>query len=198
MYKLDYLQSHDIDWFASINGIPVHFASDGGRLPGNSYTIEELTTLQHLVASSEKSYHCVVNRDYLDNYLRRGEHYKGIENIAEDNFRRLLPEEFVIDDDIMNLPRQILIYGWSFIEMARRGFYSFDRSRHDNGVDYYHLVARPINSGNRLFPDEIYERLACYYACCFPPCHDEGYSLKLPQYMKIDVRSCLCKHPIAF
>ena len=188
MYRSDYLKSHDIDWFCSICGVPVHFASNGGRLPGNSYTIEELTTLQHLVATSEKSYHCPVNRDYIDNYLQRGEYYNELEAISEEHFMRLLPEGFVLDDDIKELPRQILIYGWSFIEMARRGFYSFDRCRHENGIDYYHLVARPLIDGNHTISSEINERLACYYACCFPPSHEERYDLRLPPYMKIDIR----------
>jgi hypothetical protein len=48
-YSNNYLQSHDIDWFCVINGIPVHFASAGSLLPYWANNKEVLRSVQRFV-----------------------------------------------------------------------------------------------------------------------------------------------------
>ena len=125
MYRLDYQYNHDIDWFCRVNDVPVHLASNEGVLPRRSYTIKNLVALQHNVANMRQNFRCAVNSDYLFEYLRRGEYYSEFENISENDMRSMLPERFVITNEVAELPSIILIYSWCFIEMAKRGFFSF-------------------------------------------------------------------------
>lgn len=187
MYRLNYQYNHDIDWFCRINKIPVHLASNGGVLPHRSYTIKNLVALQHKVANIRPNYRCVVNREYLLEYLRQGEYYAEFENISEDEMRYMLPDRFEITNEIVDLPRSLLIYGWSFIEMAKRGFLSFDR-REEDGL--YHLVAWPVDSAEQSLDIEVYDSLVEYEACCFPPFRDD-YNTSLPDCIKLDVNSML-------
>lgn len=186
MYRLDYQFNHDIDWFCLINGAPVHFASNGGILPGRSYSIKNLIKLQHQISNLEQSFRCSVNVEYIERYLREGEYYADLYNASEEEFRQLLPESFEITNDVAELPRHLLVYGWSFIEMAKRGFISFDRNKDENT---YHLVAWPADYDFERFDGNVYESLKEYNLCCFPPFH-EDYVGNVPECIRFDVRSC--------
>ncbi len=190
MYHLNYQYSHDIDWFCRINGIPVHLASNGGHLPSDSYTIDQLVALQHQVANLEPQYQCEVNTEFLKSYLWQGDFYENMDNIKEEEFLMMVPEGFEISRDIIELPRPMLVYCWSFIEMARRGFFSFDRNEMIGHEDTYHLVAWPKEYHNARFARNkaVYESLKSYNACCFPPFH-ENYKTELPDYIKFDISS---------
>jgi len=97
----------------------------------------------------------------------------------------MLPERFEITNEVAELSNTILLYSWSFIEMAERGFCSFDR-REEDGL--YHLVAWPVDYDNHQFDKEIFDSLAEYNSCCFPPCH-EDYRSDLPNCIRFDVDS---------
>lgn len=187
MYRLNYQFTHDIDWFCRINGIPVHLASNGGVLPWNSYSIRNLVKLQHRVARLEPSFRCSFNVEYVSRYLQQGEFYDSFNNLSDNMFRQMLPEGFMISDDVAELPLQLLVYGWSFIEMARRGFFSFDRKEGDDST--YHLVAWPTEFDCTVFNGEVYNTLKRYNACCFPPIHKD-YKADVPECIKFDVDSC--------
>lgn len=186
MYLLNYQHTHDIDWFCKVLDKPVHLASNGGRLPRLSYTINELVKLQHLVANMNQPFRCVVNTQYMEDYLQQGRYYEGIDELSEEEFRQLLPEQFEITEEIRNLSRSVLLYGWSFIEMAKRGFYSFDRK--DDDGNEYHLVAWPDRFNLAEFSHDVYDRLTGYDACCFPPRHSD-FRISLPDYITFDVNS---------
>lgn len=175
MYRLDYQYTHDIDWFCKINAIPVHLASNGGSLPHRSYTIKKLVALQHMVANMQQKFKCAVNVAYLEEYLRRGEYYEGLDNITHEDLLTMLPERFELTTEVAELPSTMLLYSWSFIDMAKRGFYAFDR-REEDGL--YHLVAWPDNFDEQQFDKEVYDSLVEYRACCFQPFH-EGFVLSI-------------------
>ena len=183
MYRLDYQFSHDIDWFCRINGVPVHMASNGGHLP-NCYSIEQLVSLQHRVANLGNNYRCAVNIDFLEDYLRQNNYLNNMGELSDEEYRLMLPAQFELSDDIRNLPKYILVYAWSFIEMAKKGFYSFDRGLNSDGVDIYHLVARPL-LGNRSHRElENFNDLHQYRMCCFPPSHLDYNPGNLPKYIR--------------
>ncbi len=186
MYLLNYQYTHDIDWFCKVREYPVHLASNGGRLPRLSYTINELVELQHLVANMNPSFRCVLNTQYLEGYLLQGRYYEGIDELSEEEFRQLLPEQFEISEETRNLSRPVLLYSWSFIEMAKRGFFSFDRK--DGDDNEYHLVAWPDRLDLNEFSQDVYGRLTEYDACCFPPRHQD-FRIYMPNNITFDVNS---------
>lgn len=150
---LDY-ESSDIDFFCFINGCPVHFASNGGEFPKNLYTQENLIKTLDIIQAAEPVCDWEVNKKFVKT---RNENYNYINEIEEsdrDDF--LLP-----DNELTNvreykglLPKEIA-YSWSFIEMARRGFFSFDRVEGNN----YRLIAHPsVHPGKEsfTFPDDTF------------------------------------------
>lgn len=183
MYRLKYQHTHDIDWFCRINDIPVHIASNGGHIPFDSYSIDQLVSLQHQVANLPSQYKCNVNTGYLSEFLVAGDFYSGLDELLADDFASILPEGFEVTDDIQGLSRMMLVYGWSFIDMAKKGFFSFDRGHSENGVDYYHLVAWPQERMAAPMSQDIIVLLKEYRSCCFPPFH-EDYASNLPSYMR--------------
>lgn len=188
MYRLDYQYTHDIDWFCRINGAPVHLASNGGHLP-NCYSIEQLVSLQHRVANLRNNYRCAVNIGYLEDYLRQDEFLNNMGEFSDEEYRLMLPEEFELSDDIKDLPKHIIVYAWSFIEMAKKGFISFDRGQNVNGVDIYHLVARPLLENRNPRVLENLGDLHQYRMCCIPPSHPDYDPGNLPKNIRFHDQS---------
>ncbi len=160
MYQHHYLLSHDIDWFALVDGIPVHVASNGGLLPHDSYKISELTRIQHVVHGLESRYRVGMNVEYLEDYLRETESYPDIDDLTPEEFQLMLPERYEAD---RNLSRALQAYTWSFSEMAAKGFWSFDRIG-DEQRDFaqYHLVAWPSDERNPILPEGLRHILGNY------------------------------------
>lgn len=148
MYPLQYQATHDIDWFATINEHPIHLASNGGHLPFDSYTVSELIAIQHKVANMHSTFGYEIDEEYLRNYLDEGDFYSDIDEMSDEEFRMIIPERIEIN---RNYSRSLMAYTWSFIDMAMKGFLSFDRIKNENGVDYYHLVAWPKNFDHDMF-----------------------------------------------
>lgn len=152
MYPLQYQATHDIDWFATINECPVHLASNGGHLPVDSYTVSELVSIQHKVANMQNVFRYEIDEEYLQNYLDEGEFYPDIDEMSDEEFRMIIPERAEIN---RNYSRSLMAYTWSFIDMAMKGFFSFDRIRNENGIDVYHLVAWPKNFDLTMFIRDV-------------------------------------------
>ena len=160
MYQHHYLFSHDINWFALVDGIPVHVASNGGLLPQNSYKISELTRIQHIVHRLEGRYKVGMDVEYLESYLRGTESYPGIDDLTPEEFLLMLPERYEAN---RNLSRALQSYTWSFAEMAAKGFWSFDKIG-DEQRDFaqYHLVAWPSDERNPILPEGLIHILENY------------------------------------
>lgn len=169
MYRSNYLYTHDIDWFCLINRIPVHIASNGGNLPRRSYTIRQLVSLQNKVANMEQQFKFSINTSSINTYLKEGEYYPNLNELSEQQFREMLPNHFDISQDYyqLKLSREILLYGWSFIEMAKRGFYSFDRIEGDLDNSLYRLIAWPTNYDVNRFDRVVFHSLQNYNAPSF-------------------------------
>lgn len=137
MYKLSYQYTFDIDWFCVINNMPVHIASNGGKLP-NLYKKNELRELQHGVATLEPLWNGDNQRNII---LSESNNIETILNVQYDYLlEKGVPIERVKD-----------LYVESFMEMACKGFYSFDRLdpdiaeilQIDNPDSAYMLIAKP-------------------------------------------------------
>ena len=148
MYHHHYLLSHDINWFALVDGIPVHVASNGGLLPQNSYKISELTRIQHIVHRLEGRYKVGMDVEYLESYLRGMESYPGIDDLTPEEFLLMLPERYEVD---RNLSRTLQAYTWSFtwlFEGSETGNGKSFTVTSDmfNGVGYYSVALRAIRT----------------------------------------------------
>lgn len=146
--SLNFQQSHDIDWFACVDNIYVHAMSFGGALPD---AINDWDLLRRMIVSA---YHLeVLNED--DNQLSYNDAYINSRlSVQFDNEQANQDQRF----DIRNR------YLRHFREMARLGFYSFDRSLEDEDV-YYLVVkpSRPLENWNILLKDTEWPRLEIMY-----------------------------------
>ena len=124
-YAKEYLSTHDIDWFCFINNKPIHAASNGGKIP------EIINNVDANIENQIKAYSCKyiysendieINRDYIDNKIK----------------------ETIRDCSDFTLTKMRYNYQRTFVDMARRGFYSFDRED-DPRSKKYHLIAWPKN-----------------------------------------------------
>jgi hypothetical protein len=114
-YSESYLETHDIDWFCLVNGIPVHFASAGGLLPDWANDREKLRSVQRHV-------------NLLPNVIE-------LEDIR---VNESLGEHLNLTDE------QLKDYLQSFISMAQKGFISYDKADISNpGNMNYRFVCGP-------------------------------------------------------
>lgn len=134
MYPESEWSTHDIDWFVKIGDIYIHGASNGGVLPsmitkGQNRQIQQaVAKMDYLYADSEND--IFINSDYVNQRLKG---QKGLLETDGDNFS------------------PYNAYITSFKNMARKGFYSFDRviastleedSQESNQIQYV-LIACP-------------------------------------------------------
>ena len=129
----EFLRNRDIDWAVKIGNNFIHVASAGGDLPKivDDHLLEiwrELKETRNFEVSGE----VVVNEEYI---------------------REKFSDLRGVSDDEASL--SIEWYLCSFVEMARRGFYSFDRDVRTLFDDSkYRLVASPGKM--RIEPEYIF------------------------------------------
>ena len=134
MYPESEWSTRDIDWFVKIGDIYIHGASNGGVLPSmitkeqNRQIQQAVAKMDYLYADSEND--IFINSDYVNQRLKGK---KGLLETDGDNFS------------------PYNAYITSFKNMARKGFYSFDRviastleedSQESNQIQYV-LIACP-------------------------------------------------------
>lgn len=142
MYPESEWSTRDIDWFVRIGDIYIHGASNGGILPsmitkGQNRKIQQtVARMDYLYADSENDIY--VNSDYVNQRLGGNEYELDGDNISPYN-----------------------AYIASFKDMARKGFYSFDRviaptleedSQESNQIHYV-LIACPRKLQNDKLPN---------------------------------------------
>lgn len=141
MYRKIYQYTHDIDWFAKCFESPIHAASNAGDIP-IAMSVSALQKLQSVVQNTNPEFDYELNIDVINQHISGSYEDEDIEYI-EDHVSDLF-SSFMGDDDFFMLPTNLKLYSRSFIEMAKRGFYSFDR---DRTTDEYFLVAWPVKKG---------------------------------------------------
>lgn len=165
MYPEREWSTRDIDWFVKIGDIYIHGASNGGVLPsmitkGQNRLIQQaVAKMDYLYADSENE--IFINSDYVNQRL------KGQNGLLETDGDNFSPYNAYIA---------------SFKNMARKGFYSFDRviastleedSQESNQIQYV-LIACPrqlrvnklpnienvpeIDYNAKLFEDYLFNR----------------------------------------
>ncbi|MCQ2077341.1 MAG: hypothetical protein MJZ20_10045 [Bacteroidaceae bacterium] len=136
--RTSYMLSHDIDWFAEIACMKMHFASNGSIIP-ITMEVQELRSMQRKVAEMPEVFledELIINESYLTFVVNRQReiynNYLRSKIINDDQTRSLLQErEYVFDREW---------YLSSFKSFAKKGFISCDW---DNELQQYIWVARP-------------------------------------------------------
>lgn len=120
-YTRNYMLSHDIDWFCSINGWDVHLASAGSYIPQfandlstNRKNQRQAYTSEHLFEKDQ----IIVNEPYVKKRL-----------------------ESSTDDKLYSHKREMYIR--SFVDMAQRGYISMDHNNFDIDSTDYVVIAYP-------------------------------------------------------
>ena len=119
-YSDSYQYSHDIDWFIRINHRFVHVASAGGKLPIMINDRDKLRITQSQVFDLPFLFpteEIIINTVYLNQLL----------------FVNVEPNQGILET-----------YLSSFINFARKGFISMDRTNINDPLDpLYHVVCSP-------------------------------------------------------
>lgn len=115
----------DVDWFAIADGKYIHAMSFGGGIPWNVDVLGDNVRLLYeayqLRQMPEDESEVIYNNEYIEERLRL--QYERVGN------------------DVDQRTAIRVRYLRHFTEMAKRGFYSFDRDIND--IDVYYLIARP-------------------------------------------------------
>lgn len=133
-----FFNTHDVDWFAVINGVAIHVASAGGSIPAAAKRkLHESAVYVARLALIEKEKVSLISDNFISERL-------GID--LGQNVNNAL-----WDHDLTNKEA----YLSSFKLMARHGLYSFDKTYINDPTDnHYHLVAWPTSEDDRLKPDD--------------------------------------------
>lgn len=167
IYTDEYLSSHDVDWFCMIDGFPIHAASNGGNLPeiikNNRLNSVEKQDYAYSLEQVFDIKDIEINNSYLDYLFHDTEKYKPYELIEmRSNYLR------------------------TFVDMARRGFYSFDRCNYEEFEDdRYVLVAWPRKADEKQYNDILdnLRGIELAYSCCH--CKDYHYQIRINSMDKI-------------
>lgn len=129
-HSFDWYINSDIDWFCRINGVNIHVASMGRQLPEG--VEETLPKLYEQVSEIEMA------------------EWRGGEGVwyNEDLLHTWLG---------MEEPQRMARYLYTFVVMARKGFYSFAPITPDVTDGDYYLMAKPRNYEGRAL-EGIVER----------------------------------------
>lgn len=115
----------DVDWFAIADGKYIHAMSFGGGIPWSVDVLGDNVRLLYeayqLRQMPETESEVIYNNEYIDERLQPQYEREG----SDANQRTAIRARYLRH----------------FTEMAKRGFYSFDRDVNENSV--YHLIARP-------------------------------------------------------
>lgn len=151
MYSIDYQVTHDIDYFFVLNDFPTHIASNGGVMPNKLGSIAFIQETQNKAFSLPMQFSYKLNEDYLSQL--NAEDFPSISDLEDTGF--LQSEHYIQFHDNADMPHHWKLYSYSFVEMARRGFWSFDRLTDYTVKDLYNtknlssvyqLVAFPVIS----------------------------------------------------
>ncbi len=117
-----YYPTSDIDWFCCLNGVNIHVASMGRKIPAaveaNLDSIYAQVSKIEMTPLTEEDFW--FNRAILEQWLQIKE------------------------------PIEVARYLYSFSVMARKGFFSFAPITLDPTDDDYYLMVKPFKSGPRI------------------------------------------------
>lgn len=146
----------DYDLFCVINNIPIHIATMGSQIPSFLNDKQRISMDLDLVSRMPASFEVELNLGRIKELISDEVNYSYLQ-IVDKNM--LLSE--VINLPSFNwfsndIPVFVKLFSWYFVEMARRGFYSFAHYG-DVDSDSFFLVAWPKQI-NQSFIDSYKDR----------------------------------------
>ena len=129
-------ENNDIDWYCSINNHPVHIASMGGLIPKQFCERAHLRELEEIVMKLPHISEVQLNEDVVSQETSEG--YEYIERYELSEYIEDLMKELPSFNYNPNWPLKTRLFASSFVDKARKGFYSY--ARIDNK---YVLIASP-------------------------------------------------------
>lgn len=119
------------------------------------YTVEQLQEVQRPVAQIQPTFDFVLNENEIINHMSQSYDDESVKELLE-NRESFMTEGFDFPlSSYPNAPGCFPFYCNSFIRMARRGFYLFDR---DEETDEYFLVACPVEMEKKKHHEELIEQ----------------------------------------
>ena len=140
------LEGMDLNLFFRINGVPVHIATFGTSIPQNLNDCNRIAENWMSVKSLPYSTQFQLNGAYLEQTATNA----GYEYLLDErsgymhDIHNTFPSMDAFDK---NVPLPVKLYSWSFVDMARRGFYSFaprEGITEQDGRIRFILISRPI------------------------------------------------------
>lgn len=128
----------DLDWYCIINNRPAHIASMGGPVPESFTERVILREIEENVARLPFICDVTLNEEFVNKVVARGYEYIKkfkLNKFIEETFKAIPSFNY---NENWNLP--VRMYVTSFVDKARKGFYSYARLY---DTDTYVLVASP-------------------------------------------------------
>lgn len=139
------IEGADNDIYCTFNGLPVHIASMGGNIPDRFRDRDVLRQLQKFVGNLTYISNVTLNLQFLQSETQTGYQYfnnpmiaRALNDVLGNNVNfNLFPQ----------LDIKIRLYAMSFIDKARKGFYSYARVGEGNEWTLVASPQNPINLG---------------------------------------------------
>lgn len=136
------MKNADFDIFCIVNKRPVHIATMGSHIPSLLNDEQRIIRDVDMVAYMPNSFDVEFNLDLIKKLINDKDNYSYLQlvnqDIQESEFVKL-PSFDWFDEKV---PLFAKLFAWSFVEIARKGFYSFAHYG-DTDSDSYFLVAWP-------------------------------------------------------
>lgn len=129
----------DVDWYCVINDVPVHIASMGGKIPEAFCERNDLRLIQDKIVSLPDICDVEIDGQYVQSVVSNG--YQYIQRLGMEDFIKQSFSEFTSFTYGDNRSIEERFYTFSFIQKAKKGFYSFARI---DETPTYKMIARPL------------------------------------------------------
>lgn len=144
------MKARDFDLFCIINNKPVHIATLGAVIPEELNNIQRITTNINDVCGIKPITKAVLNEVIIKKYVST-EDYEFLRYLDKETVRSNVSKLPGFDKFDEATPIHIKLFSWYFMEMARRGFFSFAHYGSEED-DKFFLVAWP-EKANQDFVD---------------------------------------------
>jgi len=157
------LSTLDIDWFVKIGRYPFHIASAGGNVP--VFVKESVEDSDRLLKSVRRKSNDKYGRKEINvnanlaAILRLNENIEDYKKVVSALGKDVYVEDMNEDEIIKIYLRKYYVPPFEYY--AKKGFISLDRNINGPNPDTYHLVAMPIDMGERIEDFDSLTQIDC-------------------------------------
>lgn len=137
-YEMSYL---DMDIYAFLNGVPIHIATMGNGIPDALNDRNVIYRGMRLVSKLKADGAFILNNAALRKCTESG--YEYLNELNTQDISHVI-ERLPNFEDLKEYEIPQILYAWSFVDKAKKGFYSFNTIRDENTGRLSHkLIAMP-------------------------------------------------------